>query len=150
MASVREREWFDDDDFWIHLFPFMFPEKRFEDAPEQMDKALRLLGVETGAALDLCCGPGRCSAALAQRGFAVTGVDRTGFLLEEARKRTQAAEATIEWVQADMRDFVRPATFDLVISMFTSFGYFDDKGEDLLVLRNIHASLKPGVRASSR
>jgi len=43
-----------------------------------------------------------------------------------------------------MRDFVRPEAYDIALSMFTSFGYFDDKSEDLLVLRNLLASLRPG------
>ena len=43
-----------------------------------------------------------------------------------------------------MRDFVREEEFDLVLSMFTSFGYFDDKDEDAVVLGNVFASLKPG------
>ena len=43
-----------------------------------------------------------------------------------------------------MRTFVQPSAFDLAISMFTSFGYFDDKAEDLTVLRNIFDSLRPG------
>ncbi len=43
-----------------------------------------------------------------------------------------------------MREFVRPDAFDLVINVFTSFGYFDDKGEDVHVLRNVHRSLRPG------
>jgi SAM-dependent methyltransferase len=42
-----------------------------------------------------------------------------------------------------MRDFVRPAAFDLIISIFTSFGYFEDRRDDLTVLRNILRSLKP-------
>lgn len=44
----------------------------------------------------------------------------------------------------DMRDFVRADAFDLVLSMFTSFGYFDDKNEDLQVLRHISNSLRSG------
>jgi hypothetical protein len=43
-----------------------------------------------------------------------------------------------------MRDFLRPESFDLVLSMLTSFGYFDRKDEDRLVLRNMFASLKAG------
>ena len=43
-----------------------------------------------------------------------------------------------------MRQFARPEAFDLVINMFTAFGYFDDKEDDLLVLRNIYASLREG------
>ena len=43
-----------------------------------------------------------------------------------------------------MRRFVRSASYDLVLNMFTSFGYFDDKDEDLRVLSNIYKSLRPG------
>jgi SAM-dependent methyltransferase len=43
-----------------------------------------------------------------------------------------------------MRDFVRPDSFALVLSMFTSFGYFNDKREDMTVLENMFRSLQPG------
>ena len=46
--------------------------------------------------------------------------------------------------QNDMRDFVRPGSFALVLNMFTSFGYFDNKQEDLTVLENMFSSLQPG------
>ena len=144
MMRNRKREWFDDDSFWRELYPFMFPEKRFASTSQEVDQALKLAKPQGKRALDLCCGPGRCSIALARRGFAVTGVDRTRYLLAQARCRAKAARVRIEWVRADMRDFVRPGAFDLVLSMFTSFGYFDDKREDLAVLRNMFASLRPG------
>jgi len=140
----RKKEWFDDDLFWQELYPFMFPEERFASTPEQIEKVLTLTKPGGKAALDLCCGPGRCSIALAQAGFTVTGVDRTKFLLDKARGRARAAKTKVEWIQSDMRDFVRQDAFDLILSMFTSFGYFDDKEEDILVLRNIFNSLKSG------
>ena len=43
-----------------------------------------------------------------------------------------------------MRTFERPNTVDLTISMFTAFGYFNDKSEDLLVLKRLHRSLMSG------
>ncbi|GJL59963.1 MAG: hypothetical protein NPIRA03_28200 [Nitrospirales bacterium] len=43
-----------------------------------------------------------------------------------------------------MRQFVRPETFDLVLNMFTSFGYFDNRTDDLTVLENMFTSLQPG------
>jgi SAM-dependent methyltransferase len=134
MSTPRKKEWFDNDAFWRDLYPFLFPEQRFTDAPEQMQKVLALTRPGGKTALDLCCGPGRCSIALAQSGFSVTGVDRTKFLLEKARTKARAAKARVKWIQMDMRDFVRRDTFDLVLSMFTSFGYFDDKDDDMLVL----------------
>jgi SAM-dependent methyltransferase len=140
----RKKEWFDDDSFWRELYPFMFPEKRIAEAGEHVAKALALTEPAGKSVLDLCCGPGRCSIALAKKGFRVTGVDRTAYLLNKARARAKAAHLRIEWVQKDMRDFVRSDAFALVLSIFTSFGYFDNKEEDLAVLRNMFASLQPG------
>lgn len=144
MKAARKKEWFDDESFWREMYPFMFPEQRFADAEKQVEKALALAGPKGTSALDLCCGPGRCTIALAKKGFSTTGVDGTKYLLDRARAKARAAHAKIEWVQADMRDFLRPATFALALSMFTSFGYFDDKQEDMIVLDNIFTSLQPG------
>jgi SAM-dependent methyltransferase len=143
-TAKRKKEWFDDDSFWRELYPFMFPEKRVADADEQVAKALALTKPPGKSVLDLCCGPGRCSIALAKKGFRVTGVDKTTYLLKKARAQAKAARVNIEWVQEDMRDFVRPASFALVLSMFTSFGYFDDRQDDMTVLQNMFTSLQPG------
>jgi SAM-dependent methyltransferase len=143
-TTARKKEWFDDDSFWRELYPFMFPEKRIADADEQIGRVLALTKPVGKSVLDLCCGPGRCSIALANRGFSVTGVDRTKYLLDKARAKASAAHLTIEWVQQDMRDFVRPDSFALVLSMFTSFGYFHDKREDMIVLDSVFTSLQPG------
>lgn len=137
-------EWFENESFWRELYPHMFDENRFAQADEQVRKILKLTGVRRGAVLDLCCGPGRHSVVLAKRGFQVTGVDRTRFLLNKARRHATSARARVEFIRSDVRDFVRPDTYKLALSLWTSFGYFDDKDEDRLVLRNIFASLKKG------
>lgn len=142
--KARKKEWFDNESFWRELYPFMFSDRRFADATDQVAKLLKLAKPRGKSALDLCCGPGRCSIALAKRGFSVIGVDRTKFLLDKARAKARAARVKIEFLQQDMRDFIRPNSFNLALSMFTSFGYFDDKHEDQLVLQNIFKSLKPG------
>ncbi len=144
MTADRPIAWFDNDAYWRTLYPFMFPASRLAEAAMRVDQFLSLTRPPGHRALDLCCGPGRWAVALATRGFTVTGVDRTPFLLSKARDRAAAAEVEVEWIRQDMRDFVRPDAFDLAINMFTSFGYFDDREEDLAVLRNMLASLRPG------
>ena len=79
-------DWFESETFWNDLYPYMFPPERFAVADEQVDQVLALTKYTGGAALDLCCGPGRHAIALAQRRFAVTGVDRTASLLDRARE----------------------------------------------------------------
>ncbi len=80
----------------------------------------------------------------AKKVFSVTGVDLSPFLLDKARQRAKTEKLDIEWILEDMRKHVRPGYYDLVLNMFTSFGYFDDKSDDLIVLNNIFTSLRPG------
>jgi len=92
--------------------------------------------------LDLACGPGAHALGFARLGHRVTGVDRSPRLLGRARAAAEAAGVEVEWVEADMRDFRRPAGFDLVCSLYASFGYFDDHA-NRHVLENVCASLAP-------
>jgi len=135
-------DWFEDETFWEKLYPFLFTGSKLEAAEVEVDSVLRLAGLERGDVLDLACGPGRHSVALAKRGFRVTGVDLSTFLLGKARQRARAEHIDVEWVQEDMRRFARPEAFDLALSLFTSFGYFESRDDDLAVLRNIRKSLR--------
>ena len=136
-------EWFEDERFWESTYPFIFEEERFAGAEAEVSELAKLTGSPFHRVLDLCCGLGRHSIPLARRGARVTAVDRSPFLLEKARSRADLAKLNIEWVQEDMRSFVRPGEFDLAINLFTSFGYFGDE-ENLTVLRNVFRSLAPG------
>jgi SAM-dependent methyltransferase len=137
-------EWFEDESFWIEMRPFIFSEERVRIAEEQVEKILKLAGYQDGAILDLCCGLGRHTIALAKRGIKITAVDRTEYLINEAKSEAIKQKLEIEFVLEDMRRFVRQETYSLVINMFTSFGYFEDREDDLSVLRNAYQSLKPG------
>lgn len=139
--------WFDDDAFWDAFRDALFNPDRWRDAAADVDNVLRLLGLAPGASvLDLGCGPGRHALELARRGYRVTGVDRTATYLEQGRDAAAAERLEIDWVQADMREFRRDSAFDAAINLFTSFGYFDDPADELRVLENVSASLKPGGR----
>ena len=117
-------EWFESEDFWRDFYSYMFSGERFAAAKDEVSRVMALTGRNSGNLLDLCCGPGRHAVEFAQRGFHVTGVDRSPFLLDRAREHASQAGASVEWVMEDMRRFVRPATFDVACNLFTSFGYF--------------------------
>lgn len=135
--------WHEQEDFW-ETVP-LFDEQRLEMAPAEVDAVLSLLDLEPGAAvLDLCCGVGRHSLELARRGYHVTGVDRTAAFLEAARNQAEAEGLDVEWVQADMREFVRAGSFAAAVNLFTSFGYFEDPAQDRRVADNLAQSLAPG------
>ncbi len=136
--------WFEDDDFWRDNYEVMFSEAAFIRAADDVDRVLALTDVDPRRVLDLCCGPGRHTIPLAQRGFDVTAVDLSTFLLDQARRRADAAQVNAEFVHADMRLFVRPNTFEVALNLYTSFGYFAERADDIRVLENMFASLRPG------
>ena len=137
-------EWFEDESLWRELYPYVFPMERMSAASAQATQLLALAGVSKGSVLDLCCGPGRHAVEFACRGFQVTGVDRSPFLLERAHHRALAAAVEVEWVLDDMRRFARPASFHLACNLFTSFGYFELEEDNLRVLDNVRVSLREG------
>jgi SAM-dependent methyltransferase len=142
--TLGEASWFENETFWEATYPFMFIEERFTTAEAEVAELAKLTATPFCKILDLGCGPGRHSIPLARQGAQVTAVDRSPFLLKKARSRAELERLAIEWVQDDMRSFVRAGEFDLVINLFTSFGYFGDVEEDLTVLRNVFRSLAPG------
>ncbi len=139
------KAWHEQDDFWTKWAPFMFHERRWEQAQEEVANIISLLKVSRGASiLDLCCGPGRHSLQLARAGFLVTGVDRTRTYLQKARKQAEKEGLNVKFIRDDMRHFCKPNTFDAAINLFTSFGYFEDMAEDKKVIANVSRSLKSG------
>jgi 2-polyprenyl-3-methyl-5-hydroxy-6-metoxy-1,4-benzoquinol methylase len=76
-------------------------------------------GLAPGRALDLACGAGRNAVWLAEQGWTVTGVDFSDVALENARGLAAERAVEIEWVHADVREWVPdPAAFDLVAILY--------------------------------
>jgi SAM-dependent methyltransferase len=98
-------------------------------------------GLAPGRALDLACGAGRNAVWLAERGWTVTGVDFSDVALENARGLAADRGVEVEWVQADVREWVpEPAAFDLVAIMYLHVPV----GERRLVNARAAAAVAPG------
>jgi len=139
------KPWHEQDEFWEVMFPKLFGKFRWEVASVEVDHIISLLDLKPDCSiLDLCCGPGRHSLEFARRGYSVTAVDRTQYYIESARQKARDEGLDIQFIAEDMRSFNRSGVFDVVLNLFTSFGYFDDQQDDELVLQNINMSLKPG------
>ncbi|MBH0328739.1 SAM-dependent methyltransferase [Brevibacillus brevis] len=100
----------------------------------------RLPVKDTGRVLDLCCGSGRHSRALARRGYEVVGVDLSPVLLQLAEEQNTYPQ--LSFARCDMRDIPFHEEFDIVVNLFTSFGYFSTDEENANVIRNMAQALK--------
>ena len=128
-------EWFGEDylDIYQHR-----DESEAERAIELI--ATNLAGRKIDLVLDLACGAGRHTRVLRERWWTV-GLDLSMSLLRIARKESPEGP----YVRADMRELpFADESFDLVVNLFTSFGYFDDDSEHVRVLACVGAAMKHG------
>ena len=95
--------------------------------------------------LDLCCGQGRHSLELARRGFSrLEGLDRSHYLIQKARDQARKLGTGVKFREGDARKLPwAPDTFEAVLILGNSFGYFETLQDDLRVLKEVHRVLKP-------
>ena len=133
-------EWFEQ---WFgEEYLRLYPHRDDADAGAAVALVDGLIPLAGRSVLDLACGPGRHAAQLVARGGRVVGLDLSLPLLGRARVRTGGA---VPVVRADMRQLpFRVETFDIVVNLFTSFGYFAEDAQHQAALTDAATLLRPG------
>jgi SAM-dependent methyltransferase len=115
-----------------------------EQLAREVDFIEESLGIERGGAvLDLACGTGRHAIDLARRGYRVVAFDLSLAMLARAGDEAQERGAQLNFVQGDMREMTFVEQFDGVYCWNTSFGFFEED-KNALVVGRVHRSLKAG------
>lgn len=138
-SGSQEADWFEE---WFGEDYLRIYHHRDEEEAEHAIELIvsNLPGRQINSVLDLGCGAGRHTNVLFERWWTV-GLDLSMALLRVARKESPDAP----YVRADMRELpFADESFDLVVNLFTSFGYFDDDSEHARVLGCVRAALRPG------
>lgn len=113
-----------------------------EELVNGMIEVLEGFGIESGNLLDLCCGNGRVSIYMAERGFKTVGVDISRAFLEDARRRAQehGVSNLATFLEGDVRKLKEAVSqrysvpFDVVVSVWTSIGFYEEE-DDLNIFR---------------
>ena len=134
--------------FFGSYYPLLY-ESRLNDniTKDQISFLTDIVGFTPNSKiLDLCCGHLRHSIALAKLGFHVIGLDRNNEYLLKAKKNNPKLVCDIDLLVGDMRNIPFKNIFDVVINMFSSFGYMEEDKDNFLVLKQIFEGLKRGGR----
>lgn len=141
-----------DDNWWQDVFDEIY---LLTDARSVCDDKLTCQEVDflvetldlgkSASILDLCGGHGRHSLELSRRGFKnVTVLDYSGYLVNLGRKRAKQERLDTIFIQGDARNTGLPGqSFQFIIIMSSSFGYFVDEGENKKILKEVFRLLKP-------
>ncbi len=148
MKKNKEQAWFKK---WFNSADYLELYKNHDrtDAAKIVKLLLKNVPLKKGAkVLDLACGNGRHSILFARRGYNVTGVDLSEYLISRAKDKMKNEYAkfrqNLKFEIGDMRHITHRNEFDLVINIFTSFGYFEKDSDNKNVIKVISRALKPG------
>jgi SAM-dependent methyltransferase len=137
-------EWFKD---WFATDEYLevYRHRNEEDARKLFELILKNIDTsKVKSVLDIACGAGRHSIFFAQNGYKVTAFDLSLNLLRIAKQKAEKKGLDIGFFNADVRNITLKKKFDLIINLFTSFGYFDTDEENFLLFKDAHFFLEKG------
>lgn len=137
MSANSTDSWFDTwfDSKYYHI---LYKERDDVDAQKFINQLTHYLNVEPNAkVLDIACGRGRHALYLHQLGYNVTGIDLSENSINFAKQfETKGLNFLVQDKRIPLNE-----TFDLVLNLFTSFGYFDNEDEHVTFLKAIKAQI---------
>ena len=152
LGPVPDLEEYVRPDWWSRIFNYLYLRtdadiiNDLNITSHEIDLFLEILNLSSDdKILDLCCGQGRHSLELARRNFKnIEGLDRSHYLIQKAKATARKEDLNIRFREGDARKIPSLTdSFDLVMILGNSFGYFDTIQGDLRVLKEVFRVLKP-------
>ena len=152
LGPVDDLEAYVPEEWWRSIFNHMYLKTDsdvIDDTQitaEEVEMLLQILKPpQDSVILDLCCGQGRHTLEFARRGYSqIQGLDRSRYLINRARQSAKAQSSSVRFREGDARKLPYPNdSFDIVMVLGNSFGYFASMDDDLRVLEEVRRVLKP-------
>tara|TARA_B100000470_G_scaffold59364_1_gene44828 strand:- start:131 stop:862 length:732 start_codon:yes stop_codon:yes gene_type:complete len=139
----NKSEWYLD---WFNspFYHLLYKERNSSEATYFMNNLINKLQIDKNSSiLDLACGRGRYSLYLSNIGHKVTGIDISKENISEAKKNESDK---LNYILHDMR-YPLNQKFDLILNLFTSFGYYEKDTDNLSVIKSIKSNLETDGQA---
>ncbi len=128
-------DWFKD---WFASEEYLnvYSHRNKDDANSLLKLILTNISIPKNALiLDSACGNGRHSESLSKLGYNVFGFDLSKTLLRVAQKNKLTNNATVNYFCSDIRNIPITKSFDAILNLFTSFGYFNNDEENFSIIK---------------
>jgi SAM-dependent methyltransferase len=129
--------WFD-----TPFYHMLYRHRDETEARQFLSELVKTAGLNHGSkVLDLACGRGRHAITLHQLGFDVTGYDLSASSIAFAQQWEQPG---LRFAVQDMLLPYAEDQFQVIMNLFTSFGYFGTEEEHALAIANMARALQSG------
>lgn len=128
---------------YARYYDLLYHDKDYAGESDYINRLIQSHCPTARTLLNLGCGSGRHDRCLAEKGFAVTGVDLSEEMLAIARN-SAGGNSALEYVQGDVRSLRLGSMFDVVISLFHVMSYQQTNHDLNAAFRSACCHLKPG------
>ncbi|MCQ2508406.1 MAG: class I SAM-dependent methyltransferase [Dorea sp.] len=115
----------------------------YEEWSAHIQKVLRHYGIEEGLVLDLGCGTGNMTEALAAMGYDMIGIDNSEEMLDLALEKRRKSGHDILYLNQNMQEFELYGTVRAIVCTCDSINYITDEDDLLEVFRLVNNYLDP-------
>lgn len=123
----------------------LYGDKDYDRECDNLEDMLAAYGpADASCILDLGCGTGSHAVRLAQRGYQVTGVDRSPEMVRLAQAKAEGNGATVNLHCADIGSYRDGSEYDAVLMMFAVLGYQRTNEQVARALRTARTHLGDG------
>ena len=133
---------------YARYYNLLYHDKDYEAEADYVDRLIQKFKPGGRTILDLGCGTGRHDFLLVERGYAVTGVDRSQDMLAEAQKRLVTLDSSVAkfltFHHGDIREVRLGKKFDVILSLFHVMSYQPTNVNLGQAFGTAAAHLKPG------
>ena len=136
--TKKHSKWFQSwfDTTYYHI---LYKHRDYKEAEVFIKNLVTYLNLDKNdSILDLACGKGRHSIFLNTLGYSVTGLDLSKNSIKHAKKHESSS---LNFEVHDMRALYT-TKFEVVLNLFTSFGYFEEEVDNFKAIQTIKSSLK--------
>jgi SAM-dependent methyltransferase len=125
---------------YSNYYDLLYKDKNYKEETDYIDRVLKELDPSVKNILELGSGSGSHAYFLSEKGFGITGIERSESMVRES---LQKKIPNFTPIQADITDFDLHQEFDAVVSLFHVISYLTHNDSLIKCLQLVHQHLKP-------
>lgn len=127
------------------MLPYAYDKEGVDEASETVSALIKLSGLsQSSKVLDIPSFGGVYALALAKQGFHVTSCDEISESLQLGKEQALKQKLQVDWIEQNPFHFKKANFFKGVFSLGYSFGDYENREMDNMMLSNVYQSLNNG------
>lgn len=130
---------------YAEIYDLIYSKKDYLKESNWIEKIfMRYSDKKPGKILELGCGTGNYTEIFAKKGYEITGVDFSRYMIEIAKRKARLNKLEIPYFRRDIRELNLRKKFDLCLMLFNVVGYLNRDSDIINCFKSVREHLVEG------